>query len=722
MSKHTTHDSNRTASGSRERLLSDFKPVPKDKWREAVEEQLHGVPFEKKMVSRTPEGIDIQPVYRREDLENIPHLTGLPGFAPYGRGCEPLGHLGKPWEIAQEIIEPTAEEFNKFLRHDLMRGLTVVHLILDRAGRLGKDPDQADAEDVGRGGVSIATATDLGTALEEVDLTATPIFIQAGAAALPVAAMLAALTAERGNDPSLLRGAIDFDPLAVFVTEDTSFSLDETYDSLNRLTHWACARAPQLKTIAVHGDVYREAGADAVQELAFAVAAGAEHLRRLLDRGLDIAAVARHMRFTFSLGSDFFMEIAKLRAARLLWANVMEAFGGDEESRRMTIHVRTSRFNKSALDPYVNMLRVTTESLSGIFGGCDSLNAGCFDEPVRQADEFSRRIARNTQLILQKESHFDRVVDPAGGSWYLESLTQELAGESWKLFQNIESRGGMAAALQEGFPQELILETVSKRSERTAKRKDILVGTNKYANPGEKPLDKRQPDYTKLQHKRKKDLTAYRSQKASARTAALEKLTQTAETEPDKVFEAMIEAASAGATLGEMMRIRKTKPVKSEVRKLRAWRQAEPFENLRKTSEDYTARTGSPPRVFLANIGSLREYKPRADFSTGFFQTGGFKILDKGGFDSPQSAAEAAARSGVEVSVICSTDARYPEIVEPFINHLKNLKCTAVVVLAGYPKEQVEAHQAAGVKHFIYLGADVLKILSHVMQDAGVTP
>ena len=385
--------------------------------------------------------------------------------------------------------------------------------------------------------------------------------------------------------------------------------LDALYDEMAALTLWAEVNAPALHTISVQAERFQDAGADAVTELAVALATGVAYLRAMLARGLTVDSAAARMTFGFGLGSNFFMEVAKLRAARLLWSQVVAAFGGSAEAQRMTIHGRTAEWNKTIYDPYVNMLRVTTEAFAGAIGGVQSMHVTPFDGAQRQADEFSRRIARNTQLILQDECNLARLIDPSGGSWYVEALTDELAQAAWQRFQSIEAAGGMGAVLADGSLQEQIAATAQARVANLNRRKDVLVGTNMYPNLGEERL----PVATTP------DPDAVTSTNAAQSPAAIAVGPQPA------VVDAAIQAAAEGATLAELRAMLRDGAVAGPVvPALTPLRVAASFEALRTAAEAYAESTGSPPRVFLATMGPLAQHKARADFSQGFVNVGGF--------------------------------------------------------------------------------------------------
>jgi methylmalonyl-CoA mutase len=364
------------------------------------------------------------------------------------------------------------------------------------------------------------------------------------------------------------------------------------------------------------------------------------------------------------------------------------------------------------------MLRTTVEAFAGAVGGVNSMHTGPFDETIGQPDEFSRRIARNTQIILQHESQLTKVLDPAGGSWYVEKLTDDVARGTWALLRQVEEQGGMLAALQNGFPQTQVSETAAQRSKNLSTRKDILVGTNKYANLLESLPEANNPDLGELHRVRAKFIARYRTGNDNTHsTEVMSKLAQLRDASAETVLTAAIDAALAGATLGEITRtLSGDSQSATVVTPLPTLRASEKFEAMRAFAEVYLTKHGARPKVFLANYGPLPKHKPRADFSTDFFSVGGFEVISNAGFSTPEAAAQAALESGAPVVVICGTDDVYPEIVPPLTQAIKSAKPAVTVILAGYPAEQIEAHKAAGVDDFIHIRANVVEVLSKLQQ------
>jgi methylmalonyl-CoA mutase len=693
---------NKTPDGP---LLGDFSKPSYEQWRELAEEQLGGAPFEKKLVTRTPEGISLQPIYTRDDVRDLPHREEIPGFGSFVRGVSAGEYVTQPWFIAQELPMSTPAEFNAAVLNDLDRGQSALNILLDIATANGKDPDQAGDYEVGACGVSLTMLQDFERALKGVHLEMVPLFIQSGVGAAPVAAMIYALLRKRGQSAAVLQGGFDMDPLGVLARSGTlPVSLKGAYREMALLVKHQAGKAPGLRTVGVSGLPYADGGASATEELAAVLGTAAEYLRKLLEAGVPVDIAARSLRFTFSAGADFFMTIAKLRAARMLWAKVARAFGAGDEAARMVMHVRTGLWDKTKFDPYVNMLRTTTEAFSGVVGGADSMHSGAFDEILRVPDRFSRRIARNTQIILQEECDLTHVIDPAGGSYFVEKLTHEVAEASWKLFQEIEGKGGMLSALESGWVQEKVNNTRKERQKKLAQRRDAQVGTNMYANVAEKKLEKNVPDYEDLKAQRSRDIAEYRvAGDSTSDGMVMTKLQEIVESDEEKTFEQMIDAAAAGASIGELTRsLRTADEDRPKIEPVPFERASQPYEQLRFAVEQH-AHGGERVKVFLLNIGKLVNHKIRADWSRAFFEPAGVDVIYPDGFDDMAAGAEAAEQSGADIIVICGTDKDYPELVPKALKEIRERMPEMLVILAGFPGEHEQAYKDAGLDDYIFV-------------------
>ena len=478
------------------------------------------------------------------------------------------------------------------------------------------------------------------------------------------------------------------------------------------LASYNAKNMPSFGAIGVDAMPYSSAGASAVEELGAAMATAAAYLREMLARGMSIDETAPLVRFRLSLDSNFFMTIAKLRAARVLWAKIVEAFGGSEEPRKIRVNAKTSVYNKTVYDPYVNMLRTATEAFSGVIGGCDSMTVSPFDEIMRKPDEFSSRIARNQQIILQEECNLTDVIDPAGGSYFVETLTKELAGKAWEFFVKIEAAGGIVKALESGMVQDAVAATAAGKKKLIDTRRSSVVGTNNYANLGEKLLEKPACECEKIFKERAAEVSAAKSgakvDLGSAKGA--------------EAIEKLVEAAGEGAGISALSKaLCHCGSAETSVKPLGIRRAVEHFEALREASADFKEKTGSGPKIFLATMGPLVQHKIRADFIRGFFQVGGFDVIYPNGFQTPEDAAKAFAESGAKYAVICSTDDTYPELVPPVAKAIKAAKAGSVVLLAGIPNPDFEqSYKDAGLDGSISIKSNNYETLKSMLETLGV--
>jgi len=668
-------------------FLAEFPAHTVEQWRAAVEKLLEGKPYDKVMLTPTYEGLVLKPLYTQEDVANLRHVHELPGFPYYARGTEALGYLQHPWKVAQEIGYSTVEECNAALVHDLSRGLSAVNILLDQATQLGLDPHEAKTGEVGKTGVSLTGLSNLCTLLKNVNISKLPVMVDAGPAALAILGLFVAYFEWHLHKPPKLHGSIGFDPLGYLAQHGTlPMSLQAAYDDIAVMTKWAKTNAPQLRTILVKSAMYHNAGANIITELAAVLATSLEYIFQMQARGLDLSTILQHFQWELSIGSNFFMEIAKLRVARMLWPKVIEKLGGKPEEAKIQIHGRGSSFNKTKYDMYVNMLRSTTEAFSGILGGVNSMHVACFDEAIRLPNEFSRRIARNQQLILQEECHLDRLIDPVGGTWYIETLADQMAQEVWKILGNISNQGGMLAVLQNSWIQNTIQATAQQRKENFCNRKDVMVGINMYANVLETAPEIKPVDYAKIQNQRCQET---------------QRLTINFYIASGQEIADISNAFYRNATLGQITEVlRKPKDIPT-VKALLIHRASEPYEILRDTMAAYQQKTGKKMKVFLANMGSADQHRARAEFSRSFFEIGGFEVKDPTGFAKVEDAIASALESQAQVVVICSTDETYPQLVPQLVSGIKAKNPKIMVILAGYPKDQVEAHKKSGIDEFI---------------------
>lgn len=629
------------------------------KWRKIVEKELQGAPFEKKLVTGLVEGIKVQPLYG-------PHHQPADLSTASRRGLErPQAGV---WSVAQVYEAETPAGLNGAWLDSLNKGQNALAV-------------------EGCGGLSTAAAWT--AALNKISVEAVPLFVSTRVHVAPMAAVvLAALKAKKVSLADLT-GSLAGDPFASWLEHGAlPVKLEKLWDERATWTQWAKANAPRLATLEIDASVVAEAGGHAVQELAYALAAARETLSALAERQVPLADVAARIRTVFSSGPDFFVEVAKLRAWRELWSQLLAGYGLKGVYPR--VHARTAKWNKSSLDLETNLLRTTTEALSAVVGGVESLDIGRYDEVSPKAGEVSQRLARNLHTLLGEEFQVGGPVDPVGGSWYVEELTTETASRAWALFQSIEGKGGLVASLKAGEFQAAVLATAKERGDAADKRRTIWIGVNQFPNLKDKPVA--------LVHG---DHAAHGFPPASG--AALTR------------FDDVLKAAEGGSSIAELAsRIRVGETADAAVQPLPTFRVAAGYEALRARVAALTAK-GLRPKVFLAKIGPALQHKARADFSTGFFATGGFEILGKESFATAAEAAQAALKSGAKIAVLCSTDDTYPALVPEFAAGLKQGGTPPIFILAGYPTEHVEAFKQQGVNDFIHIRASVRGMLETLL-------
>ncbi|MCC6713433.1 MAG: acyl-CoA mutase large subunit family protein [Candidatus Dadabacteria bacterium] len=662
------------------KLFEEFPPVPPPDWEREIARDLKG-----KDVStldwRPYEGFAVKPFYTADDMDDLEYLAdALPGEFPYVRGVEGGRN---PWRIDERITAPTPAEANGLAREAIANGADSLTFV-------------CEVRDGAIYGIPLRTASDMSKLLKEIPLEGTAVNFRAGDGAAAVLALLLIEAEKRGADVSKLAGSVEADPVGRFaLTGRFPGGEDESFRGLGVLTSYAAEHAPSFKAILAGGGVFHDSGASAIEELAFTLASGVEYMSRLTSGGLSPDTIAAQMKFSFSVGSNYFMEIAKLRAARLLWAEIMDRYEpAHEESKKMKIEARTSSWNKTVFDPYVNLLRGTVEAMAASIGGGEAVSVLPLDSAYKQPGEFTLRMARNTQLILKHESYLDRVKDPASGSYYIEKLTDSIAGASLELFLEVEKQGGFVAAFKNGFIQDRISKTRAERDARIAARADVFVGVNQYPNTTEK-----EPDIT-----------------GPVSEAALKRGKK-----PGGPFSSVAELkerlSQKGATLGDAVPAGDSEPAATP---LTPYRGAAAFESLRLKTIEYAKKTGETPAVYLLPVGSVSMRNARAAFSANFFGCAGFSVVEGEPHETAQSSAEDALRSGVKIIVICSSDAEYPEVAPEICELVKKEKPGACIVVAGNPREHIDELRAAGVDDFIHARSNAVKALEKFQRLLGM--
>ena len=705
-------------------ILSEFDRPSKSDWRSAADQLLKGKPFDKLMKEQTPEGIELEPIFWKDVLDEFPAVETLPGYDGYLRGTHASGNIERSWQIAQDLDLGSPEAFNKGAHEALAGGQDALRVTFDQATLKGIDPPDAHPGEVGLCGLSLSTRQDFAAAFKGIDPNQTPIHLSTRCSGLGLAALFFNWIHSSGHDPSQAKGSFASDPIADLASLGRlPASLEDLFNEQYALADYCIRNAPHFQALGVSTLPYHQAGASAVEELAVALATGNCYLAEMLERGLTVNTVAPQIRFTLTIGSNFFMEIAKFRAIRVLWSQLVEAYGGNFEAQKIRIHARTGLYNKTKTDPYVNMLRTSTEALSAAIAGVDSLCVGHFDEVTRPANSFSQRIARNTQVILQEECGLTDVTDPAGGSWAVEWLTQKIAEKSWQRFQEIEAEGGIVPALQKGSLRKSLAETEALKQKQFQHRRKGLVGTNLYPNTEEIPLPDMQSPPEETLRQRIDQFNNHRSQRSSEAIRRLaEILGYKACYDYRAVFAECLKAARAGATLGEISRsVRSELHVEPAITPLPHTRLAQAYEALRVAATNHKEKNGRGPVICLLNLGALPRHKPRAEFSTAFFAAGGFEIESTPPLHNTDEVLTALEKTEAAIVVICGHDEDYAESFPAYARAIKSVKPEVKLLLAGFPGEREATFREAGMDDCIHIKSNNLAVNQAYHAELGIT-
>ncbi|MFO0860011.1 MAG: methylmalonyl-CoA mutase family protein [Phycisphaerales bacterium] len=692
-----------------------FPPTNAADWRKLAQKDVGVGDLDKRLIARLYEGIGVKPLYTAVDFPGAAtDASGFGGVAPYTRGSQPPESRRYGWDIRQEYTYPTPSGLNAQILEDLEHGVTSLLLRFDAAGREGLDAsDPAALALIGADGCSISDVEDLATALEEVHLEMVHVSLEAGGAFLPAASLLATLWDRRKVARDQCRGAFNADPLAVLARDGHLIGgLDNALSHMGDLAAWTTRAFPKATSVRVGTAVYHHAGATATQDLAFSIATGVEYLRCLTRAGLTIDGAAGQMVHSFAIGSAFFLGAAKLRAARRLWARVIEACGGSQAAARMTMHVRPSRRIMTTRDPWVNILRNTACVMGAALGGADAIGSMPFDAPLGDPSARARRLARNTQHILQLESHLHRVNDAAGGSWYIESLTEALATKAWELFQQIERAGGMRACLESGWIRREVDAAAAPRVRNLQSRRDAVLGVSEFPR-----LDEQKPDVERID---RADLARSACKRMTNRRAISPCHVPTAG-KPGSVAAWAFASASAGASLGAIHQATVTHAPTFLTSPLALHPFAEHFEHLRDATDQYVVQYGNRPRVFVASMGVPAKHLPRTNFARNFFEAGGFEVIgSEEGLSSCDNAARRFEESGANIAVIASDDATYAETV-PSLAPALHRAGARTVVLAGNPGEKEVEFRKLGIDRFIFVKCNVVQTLTDLLREEGVS-
>ncbi|WP_240374796.1 methylmalonyl-CoA mutase family protein [Bacillus piscicola] len=682
-------------------------PVPsEEEWYEAAAKSLKGKSVEKMLYTETDEGITLKPLYFEHDREKLTYANSLPGYSPHLRGMKVLPEKPHPWEITQKVVERTPEAAGQEVSEGLAKGQHGITIQLNEAILAG---EKLHIDNVGDIGVLASDAEDFAELFAGINWEDHSIYIDAGPDVLPVFALWAAAAEEKGG-LSKAKGSVAADPLGHWVkTGSLPVSLETCYDHAAKIIEWCKEKDVAVRTILVTSEPYHNGSASAVEEIAYTMAAAVAYIRALQERGIPAQEAVSSFQFRYPAGASFFMEIAKFRAARLLWSNIQEAFGIDETERVMHVQGTTSKRTKAKYDPYVNMLRATTESFAAAAGGADSLEVAPFDEAFQRPTAFSKRIARNTQIILQEEAHVGRTIDSGGGSFYIEQLTDELAAKSWELFQEIEGEGGLEVSLHEGGPQKRVETRRAEKENQVEKQQRVFVGVNKYADIQEKPVSVTPEDDIE-------QVSRFIKRSNEKRPA----VTDDSLNHSDNVVEDAITAAKNGAPVSALAKKSGWGLHVEKITPLAPMREAEMFEKLRENAEKYKERNNQELSALLVTLGPLAAHKARADFASGFLQTGGFHVKRTEGVQEAEEAAQAAAEAEESIIVLCGADAAYEELALPAIRLMKEKAPEKTILLAGkLSSEQEQEYADNGLDDTIHLRSNLYKTLTWLQSVEG---
>jgi len=708
-------------------MSSDAKPTIEerlDEWKALAAKDLKGrSPDELTRVR--PEGIEVKALYTSADTDELDTDT-VPGVAPFTRGVRATMYANRPWTIRQYAGFSTAEESNAFYRRNLAAGQQGVSVAFDLATHRGYDSDHPRVVgDVGKAGVAIDSVEDMKILFDGIPLDKMSVSMTMNGAVLPVLASFVVAGEEQGVERAQLAGTIQNDVLKEFMVRNTYiYPPEPSMRIVADIIQFTSSDMPKWNSISISGYHMQEAGATAEQELAFTIADGLEYVRSALDRGLDVDAFAGRLSFFFAIGMDFFMEIAKLRAARILWHRVMSEFEPkNPKSLMLRTHCQTSGVSLTALDPYNNVIRTTIEALAAVLGGTQSLHTNAFDEALGLPTDFSARIARNTQLVIQEETGVPHVVDPLGGSYYVEALTNDLVDKAWELIQEVEGLGGMTRAVESGMPKLRIEESAARRQARIDRGEEVVVGVNKYKLENPELVDVLDIDNAEVLAQQVAKLEKLRANRdPEAVKAALEALTEGARCDGN-LLALCIEAARARATVGEMSDAMEEIFGRhaAEVRTIQgfyghAYEGDESFEAVQKRIEAFADAEGRRPRMLVVKMGQDGHDRGAKVIATGFADLG-FDVDVGVLFQTPAEAAADAVDNDVHVIGVSSQAAGHKTLVPQLIAELKARGADDVLVIVGgvIPPQDFDFLRDTGVAAVFPPGTNIVTSANEVL-------
>jgi len=660
-------------------------------WRALAEKELRGTSPDE-LVWQTPEGIPVNPLYTEADLAGVEHVGGLPGFPPFVRGPRATMYANRPWTLRQYAGFATAEESNAFYKRNLAAGQTGLSVAFDLATHRGYDSDHPRVEgDVGMAGVAIDSVEDTNILFDGIPLDQVSVSMTMNGAVLPVLACYVVSAEEQGVGQEQLSGTIQNDILKEFMVRNTYiYPPGPSMRIVADIIEHTANHMPKFNSISISGYHMQEAGATADQELAFTIADGLEYVRAVRDRGIDVDKFAPRLSFFFAIGMNLFMEVAKLRAARLLWHRVMSQFDPkDEKSLMLRTHCQTSGVSLTEQDPYNNVVRTAYEALAAVLGGTQSLHTNAFDEALGLPTDASAKIARNTQLILAEETGVPKVVDPLAGSYYVEKLTHDLAEKAWALIEEVEELGGMTAAVESGMPKLRIEESAARRQSRVDRGEEVVVGVNKYVSEHPDQVDVLDIDNTDVRRRQVDRLEKLRAERDDAAVeAALRALTEGARGDAD-LLALCIDAARARATVGEMSGAMEEvfDRHKAEIRSIAGVYGAasagnDAFEEAQGAVEAFAERQGRRPRMLVVKMGQDGHDRGAKVIATAFADLG-FDVDVGPLFQTPAEAARDAVENDVHVVGVSSQAAGHKTLVPQLVQELKTAGADDVLVVCG---------------------------------------
>jgi methylmalonyl-CoA mutase len=694
-------------------------------WRRLAEKELRGRSIED-IEWQTLEGIRVRPLYTEADTAKLEHIGSTPGFAPYTRGVKATMYAGRPWTIRQYAGFSTAEESNAFYRRGLASGQQGVSVAFDLATHRGYDSDHPRVEgDVGKAGVAIDSVEDMKILFDGIPLDQVSVSMTMNGAVIPILASFIVAGEEQGHDRSVLAGTIQNDILKEFMVRNTYvYPPEPSMRIVADIIEYTSDHMPKFNSISISGYHMQEAGANLVQELAFTLADGREYVRTAIARGMDVDKFAGRLSFFFAIGMNFFMEAAKLRAARLLWSRIMDEFGASERSKMLRTHCQTSGVSLQEQDPYNNVVRTAYEAMSAVLGGTQSLHTNALDEAIALPTDFSARIARNTQLILQEETGITHVVDPLAGSYYVESLTAELADKAWALISEVEELGGMTKAVASGMPKLRIEESAAKRQAMIDRGEEVIVGVNKYRKDREDPIDILDIDNAKVREAQIARIERTRERRDQATCdAALAKLERCAR-EGGNLLEVAVEAARARATVGEIsMAMEKVfGRHRAEVKTLAgvygaAYEGDAGFAAIQKDVEAFAEEEGRRPRMLVVKLGQDGHDRGAKVIATAFADIG-FDVDVGPLFQTPEEAAQDAIDNDVHVVGISSQAAGHKTLAPKLIEALREREAGDIFVICGgvIPQQDYDFLKEAGVKAIFGPGTNIPEAAADILR------